>query len=148
MDDLSFIVGLMAQNREALGFVPSTTIEGRYLSAGQYLLQQDTRGANVGYILHGPAHPGRILRITQQVIEYDRRQQGHGMDAVRTLIERANTAGCRAIVLKCAEELPSNHFWLAAGFELTATIEANNTRNRRKNVYTLDLWPLLWTRQP
>lgn len=144
MDESQFMNGLMRDNYEAIGFIPLPTIETRYIAQGRYILQTNTKGVPVGYILHGSLLPGGVLTIAQHVIDIDRRQNGHGMDAIATLIDRAKQVNCRAIVLRCAENLPSNHFWQAAGFEHTTTLEVANKRKRKINVYTLDLWPPLW----
>lgn len=145
MDDLQFIIGLMKQNTNALGFIPAPQLAQRYIPKGQYIVQRDLAGRSVGYLLHGALNPGRTLYISQHCIEIDRRQQGHGMDALAILLGRAKLNNCRSIVLKCAENLPSNQFWKAAGFECTAIKAAINSRNRRINVYTLDLWRTLFT---
>ena len=144
MDDYNFVLGLMRHNYDALGFIPAPTIASRYLPLGRYIIQRQRTGRPVGYILHGKPAPGGVLTIAQAVIEYDHRERGHGMDAVATLIERAQQANCRAIVLGCAGDLPANAFWRAAGFEQTAVLHPENKRNRAKNIYTLDLWPTLF----
>lgn len=143
MDDLSFILGLMKQNTDALGFIPGSTVADRYIAKGRYIIQSPS-GVAVGYILHGKPVAGHILTIAQAVVEYERREQGHGMDAVNELIERARRANCRSIVLKCAEDLKANHFWLTAGFEKTSVLQKANRRNRAINVYVMDLWPGLF----
>lgn len=146
-DDVAFIVGLMRDNYEAVGFLPETAIIERYASM-QAIIQTDMRGNRVGYLLHGKPTPGGLLTVAQHVIEFDVRQLGHGHDAVATLIDRANQANCRAIVLRCAEELPSNLFWQSCGFIKTSVQYPHNKRKRAINVYTLDLWQTLWDKLP
>lgn len=144
MDDYQFILGLANENEEALGFIPAAGIQ-EYVTNEEYILQHDSRGKPVGYLLHGIPTPGGVLTIAQHCIEYDLRQRGHGLDVVRQLIDRANQYQCRAISLKCAEDLPSNYFWLFAGFEHTAVLKRNNRRKRNLNRYLMDLWPTLFT---
>lgn len=143
MDDLDYILGLMAQNTDALGFIPTEGVK-RYIMHENYIVQLSPNGKRVGYMLHGVPTSGGVLTVAQHVIECDLRQRGYGMDVVRVLVARAQTANCRAIVLKCAEGLPANAFWMAAGFEHTATLKRANRRARQINVYTLDLWPTLF----
>lgn len=143
MNTLDFVLGVMRQNTNALGFIPRATIEQRYIAHQQIVLATKA-GTPVGYLLHGVARPGGVLTIAQHVVEYDYREHGYGMDAVRELIARAQTANCRAVVLRCAEDLHANQFWAAAGFERTARLTASNARQRAINVYTFDLWPKLW----
>jgi hypothetical protein len=140
MDTLEFILGLMRQNTNALGFIPSTTVDSRYVTNGLYLVKLKT-----GYLLHGVPKTGQRLTIAQHCVEFDKRNHGHGMDLVNQLIERAALAQCKNIVLRCADGLPANDFWLLAGFEHTATLKPGNQRKRAINVYTLDLWRTLFS---
>lgn len=144
MSDLDFILALMRQNTGAVGFIPSTTLQVRYIPRQQYIIQRDNRGRNVGYILTGSYVPGRLLHIQQAVIELDKRNRGFGETAIQTILDRAIQTNMRGIVLRCAEDLDSNQFWQALGFEHTNTVYPENRRRRALNIYTLDLWPLLW----
>lgn len=143
MDDLDFILALMRQNTNELGFIPSSTIETHYLRGGQFIIQNNHVGKPVGYLLHGKPTPGGILTVAQHCIEMDKRDKGYGRETVEELIERAQQKNCRAVKLRCAEGLPSNEFWQALGFELTNTVYPDNSRKRAVNVYMLDLWPVL-----
>jgi GNAT superfamily N-acetyltransferase len=143
VNDFDFILGLMRQNTNALGFIPDGSIEHQYVANGRHIIQTE-RGRPVGYILHGKPTAGGVLTIAQACIEYDKREKGYGIDVVNTLIERAKQTNCRAITLRCAEDLAANAFWKMTGFEHTSTLTVANTRRRKLNVYTLDLWPTLW----
>lgn len=145
MTDLDFILGLMRANTDALGFIPSTTVETRYVAGGRYIVQTNERGQRTGYVLHGKPTPGGVLTIAQAVVEHDWRERGEGRKAVQTVIERAQRANCRAITLRCADDLEANAFWLAMGFERTHTLHIPNRRQRAVHVYTLDLWPTLFS---
>lgn len=144
MHALEFITGLMAQNSDALSFIPDTTLVNRYLANGHYVIQEDRRGKSMGYILHGVPKAGQVLAISQAVIDYDYRQRGHGLLAVRSIIDRAQTNNCRALRCRCAEDLEATQFWEAAGFRHTATQYPDNRRERAIHIYMYDLWPRLF----
>lgn len=141
--DLEFVIGLMKQNTDALGFIPETTVDQRYIRQGRFIIQK-RNGNPVGYVLHGKPTAGGVLSIAQAVIDYDFRQRGHGMDAISTLIDRAKAVNCRAIKLRCADDLQANSFWQQIGFELCRVDSPSNRRRRRINTYMMDLWPTLW----
>jgi GNAT superfamily N-acetyltransferase len=143
LNDLDFIIGLMRQNYEALGFIPQTTIEQRYIAQGQFVIQS-LFGKPVGYILHGKPVVGGILTIPQAVIDFDFRDRGYGMDAVQAVIDRAKQKNCRAVKVRVAADLNANTFWKSAGFELVNVKQPDNQRKRAINVYILDLWPRLF----
>lgn len=144
MNDHEFITGLMRENYESLGFIPDTTVRDRYLTAGRYIIQNNAAGQPVGYLLHGSPQPGGVLTVAQAVIECDKRERDYGRQIFYDLLTRARQANCRSITLRCAEDLESNGFWLAMGFEKTNTTHPNNQRKRAVNVYTLDLVPTLF----
>lgn len=144
MDDLTQITALMAENRESVGFIPMTTVAGRYLAQDQYIMQRDMRGRKIGYLLHGKPTPGGILTVAQHCIEYDQRLRGYGRETFGELVERARQANCRAIKVRCAANLPSMEFWRAMGCEITRTLQHLDTyRQRDIYVLMLDLWPRL-----
>lgn len=143
MNDLDFMVGLMKQgcNVEpcSLSFIPNTRLL-ECVVAGQYAIQHDTHGRKVGYILHGATKPGKVLHITQAIIDIDRRNLGFGTLALDTVIDRAKQANCRGITLRCAEDLESNQFWQDSGFLMTDIQHPQNKRQRAINVYMIDFW--------
>lgn len=142
MDDLSFIIGLMQQNTDALGFIPEPTVRQRYDE--RYIIQTDDYGRKRGYLLHGSPAPGGVLTIAQACIEFNHRRNGFGFSVVQQLIDRADAAQVRAIKLRCADDLEANRFWKAAGFELTKQEYPHNRRQRIINTYLLDMWPTLF----
>lgn len=135
MNDLAYIIGLMRENYSALGFIPQGTIETRYIAKQRYLLIPSR-----GYLLHGV---GVDWHISQAVIDYDFRSRGHGFDMVAQLIERAKAKNARRILLRCANDLESNSFWLACGFELVRDYEPATQRKRKINLYELQIQPRL-----
>lgn len=147
METLAFVTGLMKEDYDALGFIPVTRLE-KYERDGQIIIQNDLRGRHMGYLIHGKPVAGGMLSIAQAVIEYDRRSHGFGETSVMTLIERAKRANVAAIKLRCADELAANQFWQAMGFEHTGVWHPANKRKRAINVYTLQLWPTLFTIRP
>lgn len=143
MDDLDFIVGLMKENHEAIGFIPSGAIAERYL-LGQCIMQTDIHGNRRGYLLHGKPTAGGVLTVSQAVIDYDFRKRGYGELAVRELLARANRVNAKQIKLRCAANLEANAFWLAQGFTPTKIEYPDNRRKRAIITYVKDLWPLLF----
>lgn len=144
MDDLAYITGLMAQNTDEPGFIPAPTIENRYITKGRYAIQADLRGRKVGYILHGAPTAYGVLTIAQACIAMDKRNRGFGQEAVAVVIERAIQAGAKSIKLRCADDLESNLFWQALGFEATRQDMGGERRGRLINTYVLDLWQRLF----
>jgi GNAT superfamily N-acetyltransferase len=142
METTAFVAGLMKQNSNALGFIPTTRLY-KYEADGQIIVQRDTRGREAGYLIHGKPVAGQTLSIAQAVIEYDRRNHGFGELAVLSLFYRARQSNCAAIKLRCADDLAANAFWQSLGFEMTGVLRPMNKRQRAINVYTLQLWPLL-----
>lgn len=125
-----WICGLMAENYEAVGFIPSTTVKNRYIPRGQYILQRDERGQRVGYLLHGPLKHGRVANVTQHCIQYERRLAGYGRKAFLELKRRCELANCSSIRLRVAEDLPGIHFWQSLGFEPVAICLGGQSRSR------------------
>lgn len=144
MNDLAFITGLMRDDYDAVGFIPAPKIASYYIANGQYAIQRDRRGRRVGYILHGKPTPNGILSITQAIVEVDRRGQGFGDSAVKTVLDRAVAGGCRAVKLRCGEDLSANEFWRREGFLVTKINRPENKRKRAINTYMMELRPGLF----
>lgn len=144
MSDTSWITGLMAENYEAVGFIPNTTVRDRYINHNRYIIQYDERGHRVGYILHGAIIYGKPLVVSQHCIQHEKRLKGYGEQAVRELIQRAQQAGATSIKLRCADDLPALQFWQSVGFQVIKVIPGGAKRDRMivKMVYPLSL-PLL-----
>jgi len=144
MDDYTFVIGLMRDNYESVGFIPQTTIKTRYFPKHQYIIQRDNHGKPIGYILYGKPTPGGTLTVAQHVIDYDFRLKGYGHDALKDLIDIATQSNCKDISLRCAENLQSNSFWQAEHFSLSNTTHPNNRRNRAINHYYKPIWTPLF----
>lgn len=139
MNNLAFIVGLMKTETDALGFIPSSAIRDRWIKYGRYIIQRNARGRRLGYLLHGPAKPGRPMHVNQVCIEYDYRLQGYAILAVRELLNRALAGDCSEIRLRCATDLTANHFWKACGFELMEITPGGKRRGRSICHYRIHL---------
>lgn len=137
-----WIAGLMRQNYEAVGFIPDTTVQERYIKHGRYVLQSDNRGRAVGYLLHGPIHYGQPCAISQHCIEYDKRLLGFGQMAVRTLVERARNGGASVIRLRVAQDLAAVQFWQSCGFSAVRIVPGGKKRERMILIMALDCSPM------
>jgi GNAT superfamily N-acetyltransferase len=140
----SWITGLMAENYDAVGFIPKTTVETRYIRRGWYVLQTDERGRKVGYLLHGRIQQGNPVVVSQHCIQYEKRLKGYGEKAFQVLKERAERGGASSIKLRCADDLPALLFWQSVGFEIINVTPGGQKRKRMimSMTYPLSL-PLL-----
>lgn len=120
----------MRENYEAIGFIPQTTIADRYIRKHRYVLQEDERGHNVGYLLHGAIQCGAPCVISQHVIQYEKRLHGYGEQALQTLLERCEYGGASSIHLRCADTLPSVQFWQSCGFQALRVVPGGMRRQR------------------
>ncbi|MDD3530475.1 MAG: GNAT family N-acetyltransferase [Gallionellaceae bacterium] len=134
-----FIADLMRANSDALGFIPSTHLEHYFLKRGQTIIQSNTRGRPIGYILHGPPTWAQPLKCYQCCIDIDHRRRRHATAAVATLIRRARNAGAPAIELRCASDLEAHDFWLACGFQPIHVSPGGARRGRSIITYRLHL---------
>ena len=120
----------MAENYEAVGFIPEPSVERQYVGQQRYILQANERGRPVGYLLHGVMSYGQSLSIAQHCIQVDSRLKGYGEAAVRELIARAEQSGVAAITARCATDLPSLAFWLEQGFVVQRVVPGGDRRSR------------------
>jgi len=144
MNIANWIAGLMAENTDALGFIPNTTVETRYVAKHRYILQTNERGKAVGYLLYGALRYGQPVVISQACIQYEKRMRGYGEKAFLELLRRAKLAGASSIHLRCADDLPAVQFWQSLGFQVFK-VEPGGVRRGRmivKMVYLISL-PLL-----
>jgi len=139
MDTLAYITWQMARDSNALGFIPKTTLKSRYLARNLYLLQRNSLGEKIGYLLHGPPKAGQALYVHQCVIRLDHRRRLHATRLVCSLIARARLNGVDALHLRCALTLEASFFWPTLGFRLHHVENGGPGRNRKIGVYTLDL---------
>ena len=121
----------MAENYEAVGFIPEPAVERQYIERQRYILQSNERGQPVGYLLHGVMSYGKPLSIAQHCIQVDSRLKGYGEATVRELVSRAARSGVSAITARCATDLPSLAFWLDQGFVVQEIVPGGQRRSRR-----------------
>lgn len=140
-DNANWICGLMAENYEALGFIPSPSVKHRYVGKNQYILQTDERGRRIGYLLHGPIKYGQAVTITQHCIQYEKRLAGYGRLTFLELKRRCEIIGCSSIRLRVAEDLQSVNFWKSVGFVPVDISPGGRSRNRMiiSMIYYLEL---------
>lgn len=130
MEIATWITGLMAENTDALGFIPDTTLRERYIAKHRYIFQRDEKGRPVGYLLYGVLHYGQPVVISQACIQYEKRLCGYGEIAFAELLHRARATGVSSIHLRCANDLPAVQFWQSLGF-LILGIEPGGARRKR-----------------
>jgi len=140
LTDADFIIAMMKTETDALGFIPAPAIRDRWIPKGRYIIQRDRRGRRRGYLLHGAAKRGQPLFINQVCINYDHRLHGFAQLALRELLRRADVAGCTEIRLRCAQDLPANHFWTHSGFVPQTPVLGGKRRHRiivpyRRTIY-------------
>lgn len=135
--DAQLIIDLMRSERDKLGFVPIPYLLKQIRSKDCVIWQRDDSGRRIGYIIHTPIKPGREIRIWLSVIDVDRRRRKFATRALADLISKAYKSDAPLIRLRCAADLPANHFWLASGFNHIATIKPPTRNPRDLNLYTI-----------
>ena len=131
--DLRYVEHLARSNYEAIGFIPRPRLE-QYAARGQVLMAQENN-EDAGFLVFGN---GRLaLRIYQACIQYDARRHELGLLLVARLVKEAQRRGAHLISLWCADDLPANNFWRAAGFRCLATRAGGKARGRIHNEWVL-----------
>jgi len=126
---VEYAVNLMRKNYEQVGFLPKPRMS-EYAISGQLWLQYENNEP-CGYLVFGNGWP--ILKVYQCCIQIDAQRVRHASILIRALIEKAKDWKCSMITLWCAEDLESNSFWQAMGFEMKSQRNKNNTRGRLHN---------------
>jgi hypothetical protein len=141
MDPATFIVGLMKENTDALGFIPKSAIANYFVPRNEFIIVRDRRFKPIGYLLHGPVHPDGTLYVHQVCIQYDKRLRYFGAQAIRELLARAHAGQAHRITLRCALDLDATAFWHAMGFHAIAIERGGRRRNRLIQRFVMDLTP-------
>jgi hypothetical protein len=128
---LQYILSLARKHTDALGFIPRATVE-RYVEAGQALLARENEEP-CGFLIFGNGWPR--LKIYQACIQYDAQRRQRGLQLVGQVIALASERGCDAVSLWCADDLPANDFWRAAGFQLLRSKPGGHRRGRQLNLW-------------
>lgn len=122
---------LAKRNSEALSFIPRPRLL-EYAMRGQILAEYEN-GDLCGFAVIGRGSDW--LHVYQCCIQYDARRIYHGLNLVAQIEAVAMTRGLQGISLRCADDLPANAFWLAAGFEKVAVLPGGVRRGRTINVW-------------
>lgn len=118
---------------EAVGFIPRPRLE-MYEAAGQILVEKEN-DEPCGVVVFGNGWP--TLRIYQAIVQYDARRRERGLHLVERTIAEAKRRGCELVSLWCADDLPSNEFWKAAGFTRLQQRAGGATRQRKHHLWIL-----------
>lgn len=128
---LDYILGLARKHTDEIGFLPKATVE-HYVRAGQVLLETENNEP-CGFLIFGNGWPR--LKIYQACIQYDAQRRAHGLALVGRVIALASERGCDAVSLWCADDLPANEFWRAAGFQMLRSKPGGRRRGRDLNLW-------------
>lgn len=124
---------LMKDNYEAVGFLPQSAIEKGIAERRVY--NQIDNAEWVGYLISGPLRLGGTAHIWQECIDKSARRYGSGQRLFLDYLADCIRVGVHYIMLRCADDLPSNIFWKSMGFTLIGTSRPNNKRKRSINIY-------------
>jgi GNAT superfamily N-acetyltransferase len=118
--DVAFIDKLQKENAHAVGFI-QRTIWDRYVFGGErnfVVFICEKNSDMVGYVLLTPGKgTNTYTRIQQIAVREDARRLDYGsalIAVVRDFCETFNRTGAR---LRCRQDLESNNFWQALGFQ-------------------------------
>jgi GNAT superfamily N-acetyltransferase len=118
--DLLIVDKLMKENSGAIGFLPKTYFE-KAVWGGQknsMVFICEANNDEVGYVYITPAKGyGKYAKIQQIAVRDDARRLQYGtalMDVCRQFCEKFGRIG---FTLRCRQDLESNRFWKALGFE-------------------------------
>jgi GNAT superfamily N-acetyltransferase len=118
--DIAFIDKLQKENSQAVGFI-QRTIWDKYVFGGErnfVVFICEKNGDTVGYVLLTPGKGANTYtRIQQIAVRDDARRLDYGsalIAVVRDFCETFNRCGSR---LRCRQDLESNKFWKALGFQ-------------------------------
>jgi GNAT superfamily N-acetyltransferase len=118
--DVAFIDKLQKENAHAVGFI-QRTIWDRYVFGGErnfVVFICEKNNDMVGYVLLTPGKGANTYtRIQQIAVREDARRLDYGsalIAVVRDFCETFNRTGAR---LRCRQDLESNKFWQALGFQ-------------------------------
>jgi GNAT superfamily N-acetyltransferase len=118
--DATFIDKLQRENSYAVGFIQQT-IWDKYVFGGErnfFVLMCEKNFDPVGYTLITPGRgPGSFVRIQQIAVRDDARRLDYGSALLAVLAEFCMENNRRGARLRCRQDLESNFFWQALGFQ-------------------------------
>lgn len=131
IEDLKFIVDLSKKESKSLGFIPKMAYESAITGIKKGKRWSDVcndrlwvisnNGDLVGFCLASFGNPlsnDRRGKIAQICIQQDARKISRGKNLLDNVVAYANSFGCKNMACGCAEDLESNFFWLAMGWQL------------------------------
>jgi GNAT superfamily N-acetyltransferase len=133
---------LMKSNSSELGFIPISAIEEQHFNGLVY--HQFFEGEWVGYLVVGSIRAHRPVHIWQECIDKSARKLGSGKALFKSLLIKCLQAGASEIILRCAEDLESQLFWQALGFEIAGVQWPENKRKRAILTYRMIVTPNLF----
>lgn len=128
--DLLFVDQLQKIHGNAVGFQFMAALE-QHVSQGAILIAEDRTHCPMGYILakdryKGQDHVGIVYQLNVAPIK----QRGFiGLALLREFFARS-AYGMRLCCCWCAQDLPANHFWEAAGFVPLAFRTGSRSKQR------------------
>lgn len=133
---------LTKANSNQLGFIPFSRIEEQERKG--LVFHQYDNGTWIGFLVVGSIKAGGTTHIWQECIDKTARGYGSGTRLFFQLLEQCKKNYVHQIVLRCREDLASNLFWQAMGFELVKTVDVGNARGKLINVYRLTVTATLF----
>lgn len=127
--DIKYIDWLRGKESEAIGFIPKIRYEMEITGerGGDIILAKENNDlVGFAYITYGPPLSAKIQQIA---IQEDARRMIRATALVDEIATRARMRGCAEVGCRCAEDLESNEFWKALGFEQVS-------EGRGKSVYS------------
>lgn len=146
-NDLRYVEYLAGLESRAVGFIPKPAYEAAItgLKAGKRWSPTCTDGLwicrendePVGFVL---ASFGQIARIAQIAIQEDARLVARGQALLEAVATEAARRGLDGTQAGCADDLPSNSFWEACGFQVVGQRAGVHFETKRKSGRTVNIW--------
>lgn len=133
---------LTKANSNQLGFIPFSRIEEQERKG--LVFHQYDNDTWMGFLVVGSIKAGGVTHIWQECIDKTARGHGSGTRLFFQLLERCKKSYVHEIVLRCREDLESNLFWKALGFEFVKAIDQQNARGKLINIYRMTVTPNLF----
>ena len=127
LSDIIYITGLANKEGHAVGFVPKPAYEAAITgiklgkrwspTCNDRLWLAEDSGDPVGFLL---ASFGKVVKVTQVCIQEDARKIERGKLLIGALENYANNIGKFSFGCGCADDLESNLFWDAMGWQFVS----------------------------
>lgn len=123
-------------NRESFGFLPQQSYIER-AQENRLWVVSTASGQYAGHLIYGGKHP--TLKIFQIYISESFKGKGLAIKLIEEIQNFAIENNYILLSARVASDLPANHFWQKAGFEVLRQEEGGKTTGRYINVYVKDL---------